>query len=139
MPQKSMVYRTKQSELVLSCLKENSDRHLTIEEISDILKQNGNVVGTATIYRNVEKLVLEGIVRKYSTDSSVAACFQYISKNGCINHFHLKCTSCGELFHASCPVLDNIGNHILLHHGFEVDNTRTVFYGICKNCKYRER
>lgn len=138
MSQKSMIYRTKQSELILSCLKQNSDRHLTIEEISDILKSDNNPVGTATIYRNVEKLVSDGLVRKYSTDSGKSACFQLVSSHGCKNHFHLKCTLCGNLFHASCPVLDSIGEHIYSHHGFEVDNTRTVFYGICKNCKNTE-
>ncbi len=138
MLQKSMIYRTKQSELILSCLKKNSDRHLTIEEISDQLKADNNPVGTATIYRNVEKLVSDGLVRKYSTDSTKGACFQFISSHGCKNHFHLKCTKCGKLFHASCPVLDSIGEHILSHHGFEVDNTRTVFYGICKTCKNTE-
>ena len=135
---KSIIYRTKPSELVLSCLKNNSKRHLTVEEISDILKEQNTPVGMATIYRNAEKLVSEGIVRKYTSDSTISACFQYVSESGCLNHFHLKCTSCGKLFHASCPVLDNIENHILSHHGFFVDNTRTVFYGLCKDCKKME-
>ena len=135
---KNIVYRTKQSELVLSCLKNNSQRHLTVEEISDILKAENTPVGSATIYRNADKLVSEGIVRKYSSDSKMSACFQFVSEKGCSNHFHLKCTNCGKLFHASCPVLDSIGEHILSHHGFFVDNTRTVFYGLCKDCNKTE-
>ncbi len=127
-------YTTKQGSLILSCFENNASTHLTIEDISDILSKNSTPVGTATIYRHVQKLIEQGKVQKYSLDSNDSACYQYVSDGQCKQHFHLKCTVCSKLFHASCPFLEEIGDHIKEHHGFHVDNSRTVFYGICREC-----
>ena len=127
-------YSTKQGTLILSCFENSDGAHLTIEAISDILNKNSTPVSTATISRHVQKLVDEGKVRKFSADNSDSACFQYIADGNCTEHFHLKCTKCDRLIHATCTFLDGINTHIYEHHGFLVDNSRTVFYGICDRC-----
>lgn len=132
---KTSSYSTKQKKLILEIFEKHKDKHLTIDEISLYLTQNCTPVGTTTIYRQTQRLLDEGLIRKYSLGSNNKACFQYVSNNSCSEHFHLKCTSCQKLFHASCSFLNSIGNHIFEHHEFSVDNTRTVFYGTCKNCK----
>ncbi len=134
MPQKnSTTYRTKQGQLVLSCFENNKGLHLTIDDICSYLRENGTPVGTTTVYRQVQKLMDEGIVTKYSVDSESGSCFQY-SGADCKMHFHLKCTSCSSLFHATCSYIDSVESHIFAHHGFKVDNSRTVFYGVCREC-----
>lgn len=128
---------TKKGQSVLLCLKQNENIHMTAEDIAETLKKNGIAVSVATIYRQLEKLVSSGKVRKYVTSPEEPACYQYMNDRNaaCTKHFHLKCTSCGKLFHVSCPYLDKLENHILAHHGFSVDNTRTVLYGVCENCR----
>lgn len=136
----SNLYKTKQSALVLDCFKNSGGIHLTIDAVCRILEENNTPVGKATVYRQVQKLVDEGTVRKYSADNADSACFQYVGDDEqCKQHFHLKCTRCGKLFHASCPYLDGINRHIFEHHGFTVDNTRTVFYGICEECMREQK
>lgn len=129
----STTYRTKQGKLVLECFKNNKGVHLTIEDICTYLKEMNTPVGTTTVYRQVQKLIEEGIVTKYSIDSESGACFQY-SGEDCKMHFHLKCVKCSSLIHASCSYIESVEDHIFEHHGFQVDNSRTVFYGICQNC-----
>lgn len=127
---------TKQGKSVLECFEENPDGHLTAEDISDILKGKNSPVSTATIYRQLEKLTVNGFIRKYTSSPDEPACYQYHGKGaGCTNHFHLKCVKCNKLIHVNCDYLDKLEQHINEHHGFTVDNTRTVLYGICKNCK----
>lgn len=127
-------YKTKQKELILSYLKECPLPHVTAGDISLHLKNSGSPVGTATVYRQLEKLTEAGLVRKYNLEDG--ACFQYVEGGKeCREHFHLKCLSCGELIHVDCDFLCTIAPHILEHHGFEVDNSRTVMYGMCKNCR----
>ena len=46
----------------------------------------------------------------------------------------MKCVACGKLEHLSCSHLDGIGEHVAREHGFLIDSSRTVFYGICKEC-----
>lgn len=125
-------YNTKQKTAVLSFLKENSSRHITAADIVNALNASGSKIGTATVYRHLDKLVGDGFVKKYITDNG--ACYQYGGEcHG--NHFHLKCTSCDTLFHVDCDFLENLAPHILEHHKFKVDNTRTVMYGICEKCR----
>lgn len=53
-------YRTRQRTLVLSLLKRLGDRHLTAEEISRYLAEEGSPVGKATVYRCLDRLVEQG-------------------------------------------------------------------------------
>ncbi len=126
---------TKQGSRVLDCLRENRTRHLTAEELSVLLKEKKDAVSTATIYRQLEKLTEKGYIRKFTSSPDEPACYQYLSPDDeCTHHFHLKCTSCGRLFHVSCPYIEELEKHVAEHHGFSVDNTRTVLYGVCRTC-----
>lgn len=129
-------YRTKQREIILDYLKKCQDGHVTIDEVTDHLKNEGNKVGRTTIYRYMEKLADEGFLRKYYIEEGVGACYQYQGDDvSCRNHFHLKCVKCGKLFHVSCDFLQQIEEHVYEHHHFLVDNSKTVLYGICEDCQ----
>ncbi|MBP0966013.1 MAG: transcriptional repressor, partial [Oscillospiraceae bacterium] len=95
--------------------------------------------GAATIYRQLEKLEQDGLVRRYTLDDRGSACWQYggaEAKEGtCRSHFHLKCTECGSLIHLDCGHLHEIAHHVEADHGFYIDPSRTVFYGICAKCR----
>lgn len=131
-------YKTKQKENLIAFLIKNKDRHTNVQEISSYLAQEGSPVGTATIYRQLEKLVERGLVRKYVLDGKTGACFQYIGDNSCREHFHLKCVCCGQLIHIDCNFLSGVNKHIFEHHGFTVNSTQTVFYGRCTECSGSE-
>lgn len=129
-------YRTRQREVILEFLKNSDSRHVSIEEVLEHIKAAGEKVGRTTIYRYMEKLTDEGVLRKYFIEEGAGACYQYVNpQKNCREHFHLKCLKCGSLIHVECEYLEQIGSHILTHHGFEVDNTKTVFYGICRDCR----
>lgn len=131
-----MSYKTKQREYILAFLRSCGGKHITVVEIVRHLQDCGTPVGTATVYRNLEQLVEEGIVRKYVLDGKTGACYQFLEAlpDSCHEHFHLKCTCCGQLFHVSCDYLSQLGMHLLEHHGFVVDHTKTVLYGLCADC-----
>lgn len=129
-------YKTKQKEIILNIFINNKNKHLTATDIIKYLNDNGNGIGSATVYRYLDKLVSKGIIRKYILDDKVGACYQYIENNNeCTEHFHLKCTECGALYHIDCSYMQSLNEHILTHHGFKVNNARTVLYGRCKNCE----
>lgn len=128
-------YRTKQREIILDYLKKCQNGHVTIDEVTNHLKDEGNKVGRTTIYRYMEKLTSEGLLRKYYIEEGMGACYQYQTEDSaCNSHFHLKCTKCGSLFHVDCDFLSHIEEHVYEHHHFKVDNSKTVLYGICENC-----
>ena len=129
-------YKTKQKEQILQYLTAHEGEHITAQELSRHLEAEGTHVGTATIYRHLDALVTDGILRKYTIDSRTCACYEYLRQNEeCRRHFHLKCMECETLYHVTCEHLDGIEAHILEHHGFQIDQSKTVLYGICRECR----
>ena len=128
-------YKTRQREMILELLKENADRHLTADDVTGYLKEQDTPVGKATIYRCLERLEEQGIIRKYMVPEGKGACYQYAGDNmECHRHYHFKCEKCGKLFHVECEYLDGISKHVYGEHGFTIDSSKTVYYGICRNC-----
>ena len=129
-------YNTKQKENLLTYLIKNKEKHTNVQEISAFLSAEGTPVGVATIYRQLDRLVEQGLVRKYAFDGKTSACYQYIEdEEKCRSHFHLKCLSCGKLIHLDCEHLAELTQHIENEHGFSIDYLQTVFYGRCSDCK----
>ncbi len=131
-------YQTKQGAQLLEYLKCHAERHITASELLHALAENGTPMGAATVYRRLEKLEAQGLVRRFTLDDRGSACWQYADPDApdanCHAHFHLKCTCCGELFHLDCDHLQEIASHVQSDHGFSIDPSRTVFYGICAPC-----
>ena len=130
-------YRTRQRELIGEILRENSNGHLTVDEIVELLGARNAAVGRTTVYRCLERLTAEGKLRKYSA-AGESACYQYIDGEECHEHFHLKCKCCGRLIHMECEHMHALSGHILNEHGFAVDPLCTVLYGICADCAEKE-
>ena len=130
-------YHTKQQDELLAYLKDRRGVHLTAAQIRDDLVRAGRPISTATIYRQMEKLVAEGTVRKYLLETGDSACYEYADDptRDCSSHFHCKCEKCGRLIHLDCEELREIRRHLLSEHGFDWDAGRTVFYGICDQCR----
>lgn len=136
---RSSNYNTKQKEHILNLLIENSSVHTTAGDIANYLRKQGTPVGIATIYRYLDQLAEDGIIRKYTIDNKTGACYQYMGeKSKCREHFHLKCLKCEKLFHVECSYLSELDKHILSHHEFTIDHTKTVLYGYCKECSEKQ-
>ena len=137
--EKKSGYNTRQKEKLLEFLMNNKNKHTNVQEISAYLNSQGSPLGVSTIYRQLDKLVEKGIVRKFVIDGKTGACYQYIEDlQGSREHFHLKCLGCGKLIHLNCDHLMSINAHIAEQHGFIIDPSQTVFYGKCAECSAKE-
>ena len=131
-------YKTKQRKVLQEYLETVPGKHITVSEICDYFKEIKNPIGQATVYRNLEAMVDEGLVNKYIIDANSPACFEFIEKAS--EHsdeicFHCKCEKCGKLIHMHCDELNELESHLYEHHQFRMDPKRTVFYGICDDCQ----
>ena len=130
-------YRTKQREILLDFLQTVAGEHITASDVCDYFKEQGAPIGQSTVYRQLEKLVDEGVVNKYIIDGNSPACFEYV---GMASHgdaevcFHCKCEKCGKLIHLHCDELEEIQVHLYEEHRFKLNPMRTVFYGLCEQC-----
>ena len=129
-------YRTKQSEQLLSYLAKNPKKHFTAADICERFRNGGEKIGTTTVYRQLERLVNEGQVKKYQFEEGMSACFEYVGGDTDeVSCYHLKCENCGALIHLECREITLFENHITEHHGFLIDPRRTIFYGLCEKCR----
>ena len=131
-------YKTKQSEELTAYLRTMPGEHFTAADISDHFRSQGKKIGMTTVYRQLERLVDEGLVNKYFIDENSSACFAYIDPEmheGRSICYHCRCEKCGRLIHMECGEIEDLNDHLLEHHGFQLDPRRTVFYGICENCR----
>lgn len=128
-----MSYETKQSKLVFEFLMENPHKHFSAEDVYFALISKGGHIGKTTVYRQLDRLVAENKARKFISGENEACCYQLLSEE-CNNHYHLKCSSCGDLIHTECQFLDKLSAHIFDDHKFKIDGSKTVLYGICSKC-----
>ena len=129
-----MAYNTKQKQLIYEFLKTNSDKCLTVSDISLYLANSDKRVGLTTIYRYLDELENNGIIRKYLADSKKGYNYQFVLSEDCSFHYHLKCLKCSKIIHAECLELGEINKHLYSSHNFYVDSAKTVIYGLCKEC-----
>ena len=131
-------YRTRQQDELLAYLKERAGMHLTAAQIRDHFARQQQSIGTATIYRQLERFVSDGRVKKYLLETGDSACYEYVGGGeDCGAHFHCKCEDCGRLIHLNCDQLQGLREHLLQSHGFAWNSGKTVFYGLCEPCRKR--
>lgn len=132
-------YKTRQYNLIMAYFAALGEEHATIGKVEAYFQDAGQPIGKATIYRHLEKLAAQGIVQKYTLDGIAGACYQYQpGHTGCDAHFHLKCEQCGRLVHLDCEETQAFQQHVADTHGFHANYSKTVIYGLCKDCQEEE-
>ena len=137
-------YKTAGRERLLRFLECHPDRQFLVDDLTEELNRQTEAgaheskSSKSSLYRHLSELCDEGTVRKYRSDIQSAYVYQYVGRGDCCHHFHLKCQSCGALFHLECAVSEELLTHIRSDHGFRVDSGRSILYGVCEACSKTE-
>jgi Fur family ferric uptake transcriptional regulator len=132
---RSVNYNTKKGEAVLACLAARKNIFVTAAQIAGHLQKQQVAISRPTIYRQLEKLVRAGRVRKYLFDGASVSSFQYVDGDEYKQDgYHLKCEVCQEMFKLNCDEAGHFSRHILEAHAFKVNDGKTIFYGKCLTC-----
>jgi len=124
-----MAYSTKQKDLILNVLKKYN-KQFTIKDIYNEVK---DFVGLTTIYRLVDKLVLDGIITK-TIDNNITY-YQYLEHCEHENHFYLKCEKCKTMIHVDCDCISELSKHIFSEHKFTPSREHIIITGLCEKCR----
>ena len=124
-----MSYNTKQKDLILDVIK-SKNKEFTVKDIYENLNKS---VGLTTIYRLIDKLILDGLITKNVSDNITY--YQYLEKCEHDNHFYLKCEKCKEVKHIDCDCINELYNHIKNEHKFNLNKEKIIINGICSRCK----
>ena len=126
-------YNTKQKELIRDIIKKQN-KEFTIKDIYDDIKGS---VGLTTVYRLVDKLVIDGVLNKTISSDNIAY-YQYLEKCDNENHFYLRCDKCGDMIHVDCDCIEELSDHIKNEHKFRLNREKVIINGICNKCIGKE-
>ena len=128
-----MPYHTKQQQAVLRVLEARGGESVTAAELAEELRRGGCPVGTATIYRQLERLEQSGLIHKVNTEEG--AFYQFCGRAGGERDcFLLKCERCGRILHLDCSHLQELYDHLEAEHHFRINPHKTLFTGLCDVC-----
>ena len=125
-------YQTEQKKLLLAYLSSHADRSFTLEELAAVMTACG--VGKSTVYRLVARLSDEGAVRRYAREEGRGYTYQYLERQECHSHLHLRCSICGRVIHLSEEISRIFAKTLLESNQFQLDDGRTLLFGRCDAC-----
>lgn len=127
---------TKQRLLVLEALASCPDKHLTAEEIYEIVKVEYPEIGLATIYRTIQLLSELHLVDKINLDDGFVR-YEIGKRDGLEwghHHHHLICVTCGKVISFKDDLLEDFEDRIREATGFQVLDHEVKLYGYCMEC-----
>ena len=125
--------RSKQRERILELLKQ-TDTHPTADWIYNHLKKEYPKLSLGNVYRNLNILVEQGLIRELNFGST----FDRYDANT-DEHYHFICQKCGRIFDLNLPYDSGMDRKVEEMTGAKVQFHQTEFYGICNDCLKEEK
>lgn len=121
------VKHSRQRDAVLAELQSRMD-HPTAEELYFSLKNEMPNLSLSTVYRNLNMLVSDGVIKKISLGNAD----RY---DGCNTlHYHFLCLKCGKVNDIDMPPFDNINQNVQKYAKEQILSHEILFSGVCKEC-----
>ncbi|UCD24941.1 MAG: transcriptional repressor, partial [Gemmatimonadota bacterium] len=106
--------------------------HFTADELKTMLREKGEDISTATIYRTLSLLCEGGFVE--SLDFGRGQLY-YEHVLGHKNHFHLICSDSGKVIEFRNPSIEEIIGRVARARGFTVSSISLRVFGQGKACQ----
>ncbi|MCL4435067.1 MAG: transcriptional repressor [Actinobacteria bacterium] len=109
----------------------SEDYHLwTLEEIRDGLQAKGIPANFSSVFRSMERLTRERVVRKIDVEDGKS---RFELSEG--HHDHIRCEKCGRLAAIPCGLLDSTLATLQSDTGFIITGHSLIITGRCKDCQ----
>jgi len=115
--------------MIMSAI-ENSDDHISAEEIYTQVLAKYPYVNISTVYRTLELLKQLGLVTE--TDLGGGRVRYHPAGKG--HHHHLVCRECGAIIDLDEAVLASLNDILLREYKFIADLRHLAIFGRCVNC-----
>ena len=110
-----------------------ADRHLSVDDIEAQLRERGERIGKATVYRTLEMLVKSGLVQEHDFGEGFKR-YEHLFGQKHVRE-HLICTECGSVSEIHSSELIRMQEEEARRHGFAPARYRLQIYGICAACQ----
>lgn len=120
---------SRQRDLVLKAL-ENNVVHPTADYIYSLLRQSEPNISLATVYRNLNLLADNGVIKRISGLDGITR-FDHNTSN----HYHFICSNCNKIYDVPADIVGDPAKEVLVRTGLIVESFDISFRGVCQNCK----
>jgi Fur family transcriptional regulator, ferric uptake regulator len=123
---KITVPRTK----ILELLEQTSARHLSAEDIYKTLRELGEDIGLATVYRVLTQFETAGLVKRQNFEEG----YSVFELNQGPHHDHLVCIKCGKVDEFVDETIEKRQTSVAEKAGYQMTDHSLIIYGICSTC-----
>lgn len=109
-----------------------TDKHLSVDDLYDIVKKKDSRIGHATVFRTMKLLGEAGIAGNVNLGDKV---IRYEHKYGHKHHDHLVCVKCGTCIEAVDEEIEKLQERLCRKIGFTAKKHTLEIFGTCKKCK----
>jgi Fur family ferric uptake transcriptional regulator len=109
-----------------------TEKHLTADELSRILKTTGRPFNVEFIADTMELLCRYGFARKNRFENGD---IRYEHRHLGDHHDHMICTKCKKIIEFHDDALETLQRQISASHGFHMLQHKMEIYGICAACR----
>ena len=107
-------------------------KHVDIESLHSRLRDDGENIGLATIYRTMNLLKSAGLVEQHNFADNKAT-FEVLHPHK--HHDHLVCLICGQVQEFVNPQIEALQESIAGDRGFRLLDHRLDLFGYCAECQ----
>ncbi len=122
---------TNQRQAVWDEIKSNED-HRDAEEIYSALRKNNLNVSRATVYRTIDVLYKNNLIRKIELGDSPA---KYENKVNSEHHDHIICVQCGKIEEFVDETIETRQDAIIDKMGLKMIRHIHQLFVLCKDCQ----
>ncbi len=120
---------SRQREIILETLTNNAV-HPTAEELYSLLEKEYGTASLATLYRNLNLLAANGIIKKIDGLEQSSHYDHNIDE-----HYHFMCNKCKKVYDVSAAVAPGLIEQAEKELGADIESCDIIFHGTCKDCK----
>src|SRR5687768_6797757 len=126
--------RSEQREVILDTFL-RSERHLSVDDLLQLVQKRRSDIGRTTIYRTLKLLQAAGLATELVLQGQTRFEREYKRQH----HDHFICKTCGEIFEFSSDEIERIQDEIAADIGFGVDGHRHQILGHGRTCTAASR
>ena len=116
---------------IMQILDGSENRHMSAEDIYKALRDAGEDVGLATVYRVLTQFETAGLVTRHHFEGGHSV-FEMTPEE---HHDHIVCTSCGRVDEFFDEIIEQQQEKAALRLGFQIKDHSLYLYGICGDCQ----
>jgi Fur family ferric uptake transcriptional regulator len=116
---------------ILDLMESSTVRHQSAEDIYQALRDEGEEVGLATVYRVLTQFEAAGLVTRHHFEGGQAV-FE-LNREG--HHDHIVCIGCGKVEEFVDEIIEAQQAKIADSKGYEITDHSLILYGKCPECQ----